>query len=244
MTFASDIMLHTLLALEAQRQQLRGYALQLEAAFGTGDVVAALHATAGLRRVLDDIAATFFDLRAQVIPVDGARMGGAVGSLGELAIRAVVLVVAAELRQLAEAIENAAGTVSMRALCTGRFRTAHDVASFVGDKLAQINELWMRHRQAGPPCGSPPEQTPACEEARARYRCALRDAQRALAAIGDDPDVARFLRAGIALRDWPDIQHRCMRIAVALRITLDIEPGRALWSALQPPRNEASSRTP
>lgn len=225
MTSPSDIVLRSLLVFEEQLSQLRGYALHLEAANGTGDTPRAFAAASGVRRVFDDLAIVYTRLRTHVVALDSAEMGDTVGSFGELAIRAEMIVVETQLRALRGAIEAEPrqGTISSNSLAVfGEWlQSINEVGLFIRNEFERINAIWLPHRKSGDP-------SPAREERAERYRGAIRDAQQALIALGNDPDVSRILRAGTACMSWPAVRGACVRITLTFQISLDVEPYLAL----------------
>lgn len=224
MTFPSDIVLRTLVALEAELVHFRGYARQLEAANGTGDFQRSLAAATGVRRVFDSLAAVYTRLRTHVVAFDGAVMGDTgdtVGSFGELAIRAEMGVVAAELSQLVDAMDADAMAVesSQRAssseyagVLLGEAPPSIDeIWGSIREEFEHINRTWLPYRKTGEPSSE-------------RYHDAIRDAQQAVIAIGQTPDVARFLRAGTTCTRWPAVRAACLRVTLAFQISLEVEP--------------------
>jgi hypothetical protein len=223
--FPSDIVLRALLALQAQVFHLRGYARQLAAANSTSDTARAGAAATGVRRVCDTLAIVYTRLQPHVVAFDGAAMGDTVRSFGELAIRAGMGIVTVQLSQLADAMEVEASHGAIRSACVRALfgecpPGIAEVRRFVRDEFERINAIWLPHRRTGEP-------GPARDERTERYRCAIRDAQQAVIAVGHDPDVARFLRAG-TMCPHPTVRAACMRITLAFHISLYVEPDRAL----------------
>jgi len=105
-----------------------------------------------------------------------------------------------------------------RALFTGRLENIDDVAAFVHGEFFRINDLWMRHRC----CGA---QGAAATRNRGIYLAAVGTAQRAVRAIGDDPDLAHFLREGATFVDWPAVHRGCTQISAAVNININIDAG-------------------
>jgi hypothetical protein len=233
MTPAVDIKLRTLVVLQEQVEELRGPAAELDASSGTGDVARARRALTGARRVLDQLAATTSGLRAQVLAADGDQLGGTVESAEELVIRAVTILVATQLGALAEAIQSDPrhDAEHTRGWFAGPFQTLQDVASFVDATLERARGIWSRYRRDVASLG------PATEARRARHRDAVREAQRAVAAIGDEPAIAHLLRAGMAAPGWPAVHTACTELAGALRFA-----GRFVTSPRRLPIGERPER--
>lgn len=225
-------MLDELRALEAQLTCFREFRRQLEASYGTGNMEPARSAAHGVRRAIHGLATSYARLRRNVLAFDAAVMGERVGSFGELAIRAKALFVAAQLNELAHAIDAErrapASLARCEALFTGKLRSIDDLASLFCDAFARINATWLPHRARGAGTPMPGERPGSHAERATRYRAAISDSQRALVALGDDPTIASFLRAGAALSDWPAVHSACGRIALALQISLSGEPDLAL----------------
>ena len=229
---ASQTVLDELRALEAQLTCFREFRRQLEASYGTGNMEPARSAAHGVRRAIHGLATSYARLRRNVLAFDAAVMGERVGSFGELAIRAKALFVAAQLNELAHAIDAErrapASLARCEALFTGKLRSIDDLASLFCDAFARINATWLPHRARGAGTPMPGERPGSHAERATRYRAAISDSQRALVALGDDPTIASFLRAGAALSDWPAVHSACGRIALALQISLSGEPDLAL----------------
>jgi hypothetical protein len=224
----SQTVLDELRGLEAQLACFRDFRAQLEASYGTGNTEQALEGARGLRRATHGLATTYVRLRRHVLAFDAAVMGDKIGSFGELAIRAQTLFVAAQLNELAHAIdaERQAPAAANRgeALFTGNLRCVDDVASLFCDAFARINAIWLPYRAGGVHTPAPGASVASQTERAARYRNAICDAQRALSALGDEPTIASFLRAGAARTDWPAVHSACGRITLALQISLAGEP--------------------
>ena len=228
MKFESRLIVSTLLALEQQLVELRRHAEELAATFGRGRLGPAVAATGNLRRGFDLLAVAITSLKPHVIAFDGEALGDTVGSLGELALRAATMVAVVQLGRLTEAIPRAAGHANTHAWFAGRFHGIDEVARFIRDELDRIHGSWTPYRcdeRAAPPGG----EGLVGEQRRTRYRHAVREAQRALIALGRDPGVAHFLREGAACADWPEVHTACTEIAAVLNLQLDAEPDRRLF---------------
>ena len=146
---------------------------------------------------------------------------GDIGSLAELGLRAQTLAVLLLLDDLCDAIPD--DSPAYQELFTGRLRTLDDVISFFFDSLARINCLWIRHRDSRAFHGT---TTPSGGETTRvfLYRLAIHRAQHAVAALGADPDIATFLRAGSSRADSPRVSSACIEIVKVLETTLWREP--------------------
>jgi hypothetical protein len=165
-------------------------------------------------------------LQRIVIGHDRDVAGGEVRSLAELGIRAQTLATLLLLDELHEAIRS--NPDDYRGLFQGRLRSIEAVISFLFDSLARINHLWLRHR--APADGTP--EPKAVEATRAvLYRSAIRCAQRAIVALGADPDLSHFLRAGSLRTDAPRVSRACAQLAAVLTVTLSRERDPALFLA-------------
>jgi hypothetical protein len=226
MTLASDFVLWELLLLEEQVKAFRRHARTLAATFGTGPVVLAIEAMTGVRGVLDRLAATVGRLRAHVVAYDGQLMGNEVESMGELWLRAAMMVVAEQLSKIGAESRSGprhghpSGTTRSPALFVGKFRTFDDLVSFVLEELSRIHGSWMCYSPRYGRCSGTVEQS---HERRFLYRRAVADAQRALATLREDPEVAHFLYVGRESTDWPELRMACNQILTALGISLDVE---------------------
>jgi hypothetical protein len=157
---------------------------------------------------------------------DHEAAGGEIGSLAELGVRAQTLAILLLLDELYDALEPDA--VHVRGLFIGRFGSIEDVVSYVFQALAHANRDWRRyHQEAGD------EVAPrALRMSRAlNYRLAVRRAQRAMAQLGADRDLAHFLRAGMARADAPEVSRACRMLALVLSVRVMREPDPALLLA-------------
>jgi len=228
MTLSSDFVLWELLAFEGQVREFRRHARTLAETFGTGHVALAIEAMAGVRQAFDRLAATLCRLRAHVVTFDGPLMGSAMESTGELWLRATTMVMVEQLIHLnhvfrAEACQgHTTAATSSQALFVGKFRTFGELAGYVLTAIAQIQGTWMRYSSRHSATAEPNN------ERRFLYRRAVADAQRALATLGEDPDVAHFLRAGREGTGSPALRTACNQILAVLRIRLDVELDPAL----------------
>jgi hypothetical protein len=226
MKFVSEDVFDSLRSLNAQLARYGSRAAQLKHAEGTGNQRLALE---GMRT----IATLYLGIRRQVVSADGAVMGEHVGSLGELGLRAQTLLVAAELSPLVEADAEWKG--SRRGADGVRLLSAA-----LYDELAGINTPWMVHARGDVRAAAPGESSAEHIERVARYHGAIRQAQRAIAAVGVHSKVASLLRAGIANPAWPVVHTACVRITRVLAFTLRGSPDLSL---LERPAGRAAATT-
>jgi hypothetical protein len=230
---SAAIALRMLVVLQMQLIDLRRSAAKLDAAVGCKSQRVALEGIVGVSCAFERIAVAYARLRTHVVAFDGAELGDTVESLGELAIRAEMFVVAVQLSRLGTAIGAAvtrgeAGADRARRLFDDRFDSINDVAECVLREFGRINALWVPHRKASQAPGQP---HPTPEDRARRYRAGIRDAQRALTILASESNLAPFLRAGAACSDWLDVQSAASLIAIALQINLTVEPDLSLVSA-------------
>jgi hypothetical protein len=205
MSLGWNVLLGELLALE--EQLLGAHRIAAATVSGIGHAPRAdSQLDARLNELLDCLVATISSLRRHVIAADDSQMGGTVESLGEYVLREKMLVVLAELGQLAEVVrselgDRGANEACLPALLVSRFRHANEglryVPLFIGQvrngdellssvrgKFGRINEKWMPHRPAA--CS----QVVVVEEEVIRYRGAVRDARHAMADLRHEPELA------------------------------------------------------
>jgi hypothetical protein len=165
-------------------------------------------------------------LQRIVTEFDQESAGAEIGSLAELGLRAQTLIVLLLIDELCNAMTP--GASWCQELFVGQLRTMEDVVSFVFSSLARINQLWRRHRAESAAWWT--GSTPSVGAVRPLlYRCRIRDAQRAMAMLGDDPDFADFLRAGSSLTASRRVRDACDQLANVLTIRLTREPDPALF---------------
>ena len=210
MMFRSELVVGALQGLEQQIVTFRRHATELATAVEGGDFALALRATEDARRQFETITTATMSLMEQVVPADG--FGNTMDSLGELVVRAVQLVASAQVSDLRDTIRGAA-IERAAAMFGGRFRNIDDVAAFVHAEFSRINCIWMRYRSSGEQAGASVN--------RVVYRAAIRVAQHEVRSLICDPDLAQFLRRGVADIDWPDVCRPCALIAAALDVHID-----------------------
>jgi hypothetical protein len=169
------------------------------------------------------------DLQKIVVGFDHDIAGFKIGSLAELGLRAQTLAILLLLDELRDAMRY--GPLSHQELFTGRLCTVEDVVWFLFDALPRVNQQWLLHRAKPRDRAAP--FTPKVLEATSSllYRSSIREAQRAIAELGADPDLAHFLRVGSSYTDVPPIRHACHQLADILNLVLTREPDPALFLA-------------
>jgi hypothetical protein len=160
---------------------------------------------------------------------DHGIAGTAAGSLGELGLRAQTLAILLLLDELCDAMRH--GSSGYQELFTGRLRTIEDVVWHLFDLLARINRRWLRHRTKPDDLSAPFAPRVFQTISSLLYRSAIRQAQREIAGLGADPDLAHFLRAGSSRTDAPQVRHACDQLADVLGLALTREPDPALFLA-------------
>lgn len=216
MAFDTSEMLRRLHELQRQTARARRQDEILQAAqYGATEAAAlsaALDAACHARAML----ITTQHIRAQVAPFDG--LGNTVESLSELVLRAVRMVLIAELVSLHAIIATPPEEARSRALYWGRFLGVDDLTVSMHASLEQITAEWLSYRGM------------AVTE-RDAYRCAHRRAHIAIRELGTGSEFAGFVDRGLIRTDWPQLQATCARIQVALAVSIDVEshdPGDAL----------------
>lgn len=138
----------------------------------------------------------------------------AVAETREAALRARSNVVLLQLANL-KSLEHDVSSSERAWLYVGRFVSLLHVIVFLVDRISSINAGWMNQKRAQRPTDADPTMT-AC---RALYRIALENAEAAFSLIGQDADLARFLRAGASMRH-PRFRNACREIAAIVGVTL------------------------
>jgi hypothetical protein len=211
MTFDSISVIERLQDLERQIAGTPRYVDSLQRAFAQGDRADILYNLVHSERHLRAMATTTACIRDQVIEMDG--LGGMVGSLAELVLRAVRMVLLSELEALSDLMRGAVRRGRSTRLFGGRFPTVDDLASFVRAELDRITRMWNRDR-------------PWID--RGAFRAALRDAAQAIRHLGEVPELSCFLRDGAVRGDCPALLRACRRLRAALDIRIAAEPDQPL----------------
>ena len=219
-----DQLFQTLLSLEAEINEHRGHQEALAAAVGARSPAATLRASQRIYALRTEIGALGASLHAQVTAVDSVWMGEAVHSYGELGLRAVTIIVCAQLAELQRALSRDPLT-TLRTPCmyNPTFSSVERFDGYVRSELACGNGMWLRERcEVATPTDGAVTALPSLS--LTNYRRAIRAAQAAVRAIGDRLDAARFLCGGVAQLHRPDVQAPCQRMAMAFQVVLDAEP--------------------
>lgn len=155
-------------------------------------------------------------IKAQVVPFDG--LGNTLESLSELVLRAVRMVMIAELVSLRAIVAEPPDEAHWHALYWGRFWGVDDMTVSLHADLEQITAEWLSYRGMA-------------EIDREAYRGAHRRAHAAIRELGTGSEFAQFVDRGLTRADWPQLQATCARIRVALAVAIDVEshdPGNVL----------------
>ena len=132
-------------------------------------------------------------------------------SLSELALRAVRVVVLAELPVLRAVLTEPAVGGRSRPPLPEPFRTVDDLLASLRDELNLITDHWRAYRG-----------TQGVE--RAAYRSALRVAHAQTRDLGTASMAVCFLRACLCCEGWPELEDASGRILAARAIRIDIDP--------------------
>ncbi|MEO7734515.1 MAG: hypothetical protein ABIY55_26400 [Kofleriaceae bacterium] len=209
MTFDTAFLIQLLQELDQQITDVRPHAEALRAAFDRQDLGQTICAKLDAERHLRALALTTECIKARVIRADD--LGTEFGSLSELVLRAIRIVVLTELDALRDIVSGPAARGRSRALFQGLFHSVDDLTGCVRDELHRIVLRWLDLRGAE-------------GVSRTAYRDALRCAHAATRALGIDSDLASFLRLGVTRNDWPALEAVCTRMLAALTIRIDVEP--------------------
>jgi hypothetical protein len=200
---------------------------ELFIARATGRSIEHVMATGELSHSCNLLMSRIATLQKIVLEHDQDIAGIEVGSLAELGLRAQTAAVLLLLDELCDAMQYRAS--SYQELFTGRLRAIEDVVSFLFDSLACINRLWLCHRTKSRALTAAPRVVEVTRPFL--YRSAIRRAQRAIAALATDPDLAHFLLAGAHRADAPRVRRACAQIADVLDVALTREPDPTLFLA-------------
>jgi hypothetical protein len=200
----------------------------LREALDRQELGAVFRARMDAERHLRDLEMLAGHIKAQVVPADD--LGEALESLSELALRAVRMVLLAELNTLRKVVSEPSARGRSRALFQGPFRSVDDLASSLGDKLLRVTDQWRAYRVQG--------------VERETYRAALRAAHASMRELGTGSEVARFLREGVTRTDWIELRDVCARMLAALMIRIDIDPDLPLLVRCSPSPEVAAGRAP
>jgi len=195
MTIDSASLLRRLQALRQQLTASPRHRIALRENNGSVDRSAPPYSAADAEHYARSMVVTAERIRARVVPSDG--LGDALESLSELVLRAVRMVVLAELGALGELVS--------------AHSAAADLVYSVHAELNRITDQWLRSRN-----------TASID--REVYRSALREAHAATQALGTTSAFAGFLDSGLNRSTSPSFQTACARTLAALTISISIEP--------------------
>jgi hypothetical protein len=182
MTFDSPFLIQRLRDLEQQIVDLPGHAEALGAAIDAHDCLAVIRTKIDTERHLRAMAMTTGHIKAQVLPADG--LGGKVASLSELVLRAVRMVMLAELRTLCHLVSGPYARGRSHALFHGPIRTIEDLTCYLHGELHRIAHHWITFQ------GEHGFE-------RSVYRAVLRAAHASMRQLGTTSGAARVLREGV-----------------------------------------------
>jgi hypothetical protein len=223
--FSADVILTMLHAIACDSEAVHATSRALLVARATERTIEHTWTTRQLSHSCNLLMSHIAGLQKLVIEFDEDIAGAEMGSLAELGVRAQTLAILLLLDELCDAILNR--SAFYQELFTARLRTIEDVVWHLFDSLACINKLWLRHRARSQVLmtGFAPR---LFDTTRSRqYRSAIRCAQRAIAELGADPDLAHFLRVGSSRTDAPRIRRACDQLADTLSVALTREPDPA-----------------
>jgi len=218
MTPNSLLLIQQLQKLQQQTEDVTRCRESMQDACHRQDHGAFLSASIDAERHVCMMAVTTGYIKAQVVPAD--HLGDALESLSELVLRAVRMVLLAELGALRDVLSGPSARSRSHALFQGPFRSIDDLTSSMRDELVRITEQWGADRGMQ-------------RLERATYRDALRTAHAAMRELGASED-ARFLRGGLTRTDWPALHGVCARMLAALAIRIDVDPDLPLITSCRP----------
>jgi len=169
------------------------------------------------------------NLHKLVLEFDKDIAGVELGSLAELGVRAQTLAILLLLDELCDAMLYRQSLY--QDLFTGELRTIEDVVWYVFGKLDHANKLWLRHRAKVDASAAGAIPSVLGTTRSLQYDAAIRAAQRAIAKLAVDPDLAHFLRVGSSRADAPRVRRACDQLTEVLGIALTKEPDPALFLA-------------
>jgi hypothetical protein len=224
-TSNATIALRALSTLQQQVTELQRHTCLFVVAHQSDDVYGALQALRGIRQAFDRLALVYARLRIStgLIEKDDKDSPG-VSSFSEVAIRAEIYIVTAQLERIAAAIDlisasGPEGAERAARLPFGRFASIQGLTGFILSEFKRIYAIWQ------PYCA--PHQ-PRSHSANDAYRSALASAQRELTELLTEPNLATFLSAAVRCIDWPAIQSAASIIIIALQTSIPMEPSKQL----------------
>jgi hypothetical protein len=185
-----------------------------------GSVVDLALAMGDLDVAADDTIAAIDSLRERIAGLGPDLVLDRVESLAELAIRLRTRAIGLQLEALESAFANIDEIAASEFLGV-RFGSIGALVACVRARLVQINQLWIQYRRAESADPIPGLiDDPAEEERQLYYRSTLLVARREMLTIGNDPDVAHFLRRGIASQGWPEVQTACANLCLLIAVPI------------------------
>lgn len=141
-----------------------------------------------------------------------------IASLGDMVLHLRLFAILSEIERLTKDLHSP--KVGIRPIFTGQTPSIVDAPTLVWE---HISRMWLKYSHLIRESGG-----------KAR-RCLVREAQRALTMIGQDPDLMYVLRIGIARLDWPRVFGACQNIVELLEFAVDVEPDAELFGAAPNP---------
>ena len=232
MRFESYMITELLQHLEQRGPVLHSQLIDAVGAIERDQYAEALDAVAKLQSMLQVIISTRSVLREQII---GDGIGEVGDSLEEIGLRARGVVILAQLDRLRDAFRDPMVRGRTAAWFLGEIQTIDDLAALVHERLRKIHAIWMPYRR-----GYPQSRGLSHGDQVAMFRIKMRMAQRALHDLGDEPEVAHFLRHAVAASGIPEVHLAAKQLVDALAVPLD-EPGARRLA--QPPRYLLTANT-
>jgi hypothetical protein len=222
-----EIVYNTLLALESSLIQQRSDYASLADAIQRRDAPAGVAAMTRACDTRNAIASAIVTLKRHTANEDQARGRCRIQSVGDLALRATLLLVVELLAQLQEVVVLEPDKTDR--LFGSRLRSIRDVSDLVLEGFAGAVRLWRPVVADGPILASrDPEH----------YRI-LREVRAAIAATATDLELSQFLLIGILSVDSPVLARVCAQLAVVLRLDMEAAPG----GPSSPPRSQSAHDT-
>lgn len=141
-----------------------------------------------------------------------------IASLGDLVLHLRLFAIVSEIERLTRDLHSP--KVGIRPIFTGQAPSIGDAPALVWER---ISRMWLKYGHLIRGSG------------RKTRRGVVREAQRALTMIGQDPDLMYVLRIGIARLDWPGVFGACRNIIELLEFAVDVEPDAELFGAAPHP---------
>lgn len=231
--FQSSVVVEALQSLEMHLGAHRDHLAHVVSALSAGHWMSALAEADNLRHAIGFVVTMYERLHASIIPAD--ELGSAVESIGELVLRARRMVILSQIGQLRDILRGSAAKNRARSWFGGPFEDIDDVAMFFHNELYRINNIWIQYRTDDAAQRASSDRTTI-------YRASVRLAQRDLRDLLEFPDLAHFLREGLAMADWPEVHTAFTEITAALAVTIDTVSGR--YPIVPPPSSRIAAPVP